>query len=73
MSITMHSARITGPIQYSTPSGVKSEIPFGPCLVEKVDGQLIDIVWGTRGQSSASLPVEEVVAAADQGHLLILD
>ncbi|MEO6280300.1 hypothetical protein [Roseateles sp.] len=73
MDITTHRARITGPVSYRAGTGRKQTIPIGPCLVESVGGRCIDIIWGTRGQSSVALPVEEIEAAQDQGHLLLLD
>ncbi len=73
MAITTHTARITGPVTYLAASGRRVNIPLGPCMVERVDGQLTDIVWGARGQSSAALPSEAVQAAQDQGHLVLLD
>jgi len=73
MDITTHSARITGPVSYRAGSGRRQHIPIGPCLVENLGGHSIDIVWGTRGQSSAALPIEEVEAAQDHGHLVLLD
>jgi len=73
MTITTHSARITGPLTYAKPGGTTSQIPLGPCLVEQISGSLVDIIWGAHGQSSAALPVEDVEAAARQGHLVLLD
>jgi hypothetical protein len=73
MAITTHQARITGPVPYRAGGGRKQNIPIGPCLVESLDGRSIDIVWGTRGQSSAALPIEEIEAAQDHGHLVLLD
>ena len=73
MTITMHTARITGPVTYLAANGRKVNIPLGPCMVERMDGPLTDIVWGSRGQSSAALPSEAVQAAQDQGHLVLLD
>jgi len=73
MEITTHRARITGPVSYLAGSGRKQNIPIGPCLVESISGRSIDIIWGERGQSSAALPIEEVQAARDHGHLVILD
>ena len=46
---------------------------IGPCLVESLGGRSIDIVWGTRGQSSVALPIEEIEAARNDGHLVLLD
>lgn len=57
MDITTHSARITGPVSYLSGGGRKQNIPVGPCLVESLGGQLVDIIWGTRGQSSVALPL----------------
>jgi hypothetical protein len=71
--MTTHSARITGPVSYLAASGRRVKIPLGPCMVERMDGKLTDIVWGTRGQSSVALPSDEVQAAQDLGHLVLLD
>jgi hypothetical protein len=38
-----------------------------------VSGRSVDIIWGTLGQRSAALPVEEIEAAQEQGHLVLLD
>ena len=73
MGITTHRARITGPVSYRAGTGRKQNIPIGPCLVEGVGGRLIDIIWGTRGQSCAALPVEQIGAAEYHGHLVLLD
>ena len=73
MDITTHSGRITGPVPYLAGSGRRQHIPIGPCLVENLGGRSIDIIWGSRGQSSAALPVEEVEAARNHGHLVLLD
>jgi len=66
------SARITGAISYSVAGGAKRIIPLGPCLLEKVGAQVIDIVWGSTGQSSAALPVEDIKAAREAGNLMLL-
>jgi hypothetical protein len=73
MGITTHRARITGPVPYLSGSGRKQNIPIGPCLVESLGGTSFDIIWGARGQSSVALPVEEVEAAQDDGHLVLID
>jgi hypothetical protein len=73
MDITTHWARITGPISYLSDGGQRQNIPIGPCLVEGLGGRSIDIIWGARGQSSAALPIEEIEAAQDHGHLVLLD
>ena len=73
MAITTHSARITGPVQYLEANGKTHHIPLGPCLVEHVDDQSIDIVWGASGQRSAVLPTKEVRTAQERGNLILLD
>lgn len=73
MDMTTHSARITGPIAYRAGSGRRQNIPVGPCLVESLGSPSVDIIWGTRGQSSVALPLAEIKAAQDQGHLVLLD
>ena len=73
MDMTTHRARITGPVAYLAGGGRKQHIPIGPCLVESLGGESIDIIWGTRGQSSVALPAKEVEAAKNHGHLVILD
>lgn len=73
MDMTTHHARITGPITYACGSGRRQTIPIGPCLVEKLGGRCIDIIWGARGQSSVALPIEEIAEAQDHGHLVLLD
>ena len=74
MPLTTHSARITGPLPYPKGNGRKANIPIGPCIVEQVENdQLIDIIWGTRGQSSVALRAADVKAAVDAGALVLLD
>ncbi len=73
MNITAHRARITGPISYGEGTGRKQSIPTGPCLVECSGGRAVDIIWGTQGRNSVALPVEEIDAAQDHGHLVLLD
>jgi hypothetical protein len=73
MTLITHSARITGPVPYKAANGVRHTIPLGPCLVERMNGNLIDIIWGASGQRSVALPVEEVEAAKDTGSLVLLD
>ena len=73
MDMTTCCARITGPVSYRSGKGRKQNIPIGPCLVESRGGASIDIIWGERGQRSVALPVEEIQAARQQGHLVLLD
>jgi len=48
-------------------------IPIGPCLIEATGGKSIDIIWGAHGEKFVALPVEEIAAAQDHGHLVLLD
>ena len=73
MDLTTHHARITAPVPYRSGSGRRQNIPVGPCLVQRLGGLSIDVVWGARGQSSVALPIEAIRAAWDQGHLVLLD
>ena len=70
---TSHRARITGPIAYETGVGDRQHIPLGLCVVEGLDDQSFDIIWGQYGQKSASLAQEAMQSARDQGHLVLLD
>ena len=73
MAHTTHSARITGPVHYLGASGDENLIPLGPCLVEQLDGRLVDVCWGDSGDESAALTFEALEAAEDSGHLVVLD
>ncbi|MFZ2990108.1 hypothetical protein [Ideonella sp.] len=73
MATTTHRARIIGPVTYRAGSGRKHVIPLGPCLVESLGGDSLDVIWGARGQSCAALPVEDVESAQEHGHLVLLD
>ena len=73
MTLKTQRARITGPGTYKSGSGRNQLIPIGPCLLESVGGHSIDIIWGSRGQSSVALPVETIEAAREHGHLVLLD
>jgi hypothetical protein len=73
MALTMHSARIMGPVPYTGRNGRQVNIPLGPCLVEQLDGCLVDIIWGASGQRSAELPLKDMATATERGHLVLLD
>ena len=73
MDITTHRARITGPVPYLNGSGRRQNIPVGPCLLEGLGGRSVDIIWGTRGQKSVALSVDEIADAREHGHLVLLD
>ncbi len=73
MAHTTHSGRITGPVHYSGEGGDDAVIPLGPCVVEQLDGRLVDIFWGESGDKTAALSFEALEAAEDKGHLVVLD
>ena len=73
MNITTHTARVIGPVSNRAASGRRVNIPLGPCVIERTEGPLTDIIWGSRGQNCVALPAEDVQAAQDQGHLVLLD
>ena len=73
MDLITQRARITGPVSYVAGSGRRQNIPIGPCLMERVGGMSIDIIWGARGQNSVALPIKQVEDAQQQGHLVLLD
>jgi hypothetical protein len=73
MDFTTRRGRITGPVSYRAGTGRRQHIPIGPCMLENAGGRLTEVVWGARGQSSVALPIEEIEAAKDHGHLVLLD
>ena len=72
MSRTTYSARITGPLHYTTSSGKQADVPLGPCLIEQIDGQKVDIVWGPSGEKCAELAFKELEAAEECGNIVVL-
>lgn len=68
-----HVARVLGPITFVGANGRSRTIPIGPCLVEELDGDMVDIVWGAAGEKSAVLPSTEAEAAERAGQLKLLD
>jgi hypothetical protein len=73
MTMSTRSARVISPISYEKSNGKKGTIPEGPCLVEQIGEDRIDIVWGDKGQRSTSLNNAEIAAAAKMGSLIFLD
>lgn len=67
MSRTTYSARITGPLHYTTSSGKQADVPLGPCLIEQVDGQGSTSSGGPSGEKSAELAFKELEAAEECG------
>lgn len=73
MDSRTHLARIVRPVPYQAGTGRRHNIPIGPCLVEAGHGASRDVVWGSHGQRSALLPLEEIQAAQELGSLVLLD
>ena len=73
MSTITHTARVTGPVRYVTPEGKTDVLPLGPCLIEQVDPQHADIVWGQSGEECAAVPMKVVETAEINGDLVLLD
>ena len=68
-----HTARVTGPITFADPNGRTHTIPIGPCLIEELDGDRVDLVWGPAGERSAVLASTEAERAEREGRLVLLD
>lgn len=73
MTHTTHSARVTTPMPYVSLVGRVQNIPVGPVLIESFGERSSDIVWGASGQNFASLPIEVIESARDDGRLVLLD
>lgn len=71
--LTMHSARITAPVRYLTDDGLHRTIPKGPCLIEKMEGPVVEVVWGASGQNCTTLALDDVESAEARGDLVLLD
>jgi hypothetical protein len=68
-----HTARVIGPITFVAPNGRTRTIPIGPCLIEELEGDRVDLVWGVAGEKSAVLPSTETARAEREGRLVMLD
>ena len=65
-------ARIAGPVSFEEIGGTMRDVPHGPCLIERLDRQRAEIIWGTSGEYSAVLPLAELVSAERCGSLVLL-
>ncbi len=72
MQSNLCSGRIVGPVVYIQDGGKQANIPLGPCLVEPIDDERVDVIWGARGQRSAVLSLHDLQAATSSGHLVLL-
>ncbi|AMM26466.1 hypothetical protein AX767_20505 [Variovorax sp. PAMC 28711] len=71
--LTVHSARVTTPVRYVAADGQRHTIPRGPCLIEKMDGPVVEVIWGAKGQNCTTLPIDDVENAEARGDLVLLD
>ena len=69
----MHSARITVPVHYLESDGHRGTIPSGPCLIEKMEGPVVEVIWGAKGQNCTTLPLGDMESAEARGDLVLLD
>jgi hypothetical protein len=72
MDVNLRSGRIIGPAHVVDFGGERMSIPDGPCLLEQIDGDRVDLIWGESGQHSVVLSKVALEAAAASGHLLLL-
>ena len=72
MQSKLCSARIVGAVPYVQDDGEAGNIPLGPCLVEPLDEQRVDVFWGESGECSAVLSVHDLKAATSSGRLVLL-
>ncbi|MES2992498.1 MAG: hypothetical protein V4844_13845 [Pseudomonadota bacterium] len=68
-----HSARVTGSLTLLAQDGQRQTIPAGPCLIEELEDDLVDLVWGRAGEKSLVVPTTEVESAERDGKLVLLD
>ena len=73
MSATIYSARISGPVVFTETCGDRATIPMGPCVLQNLGIDSAEIFWGLDGEHSAVLSRDELVHAATQGDLVLLD
>jgi hypothetical protein len=68
-----HSARVIGPLRVVAHDCQALTIPVCPCLIEELDGDMVDLVWGRAGEKSVVVPTVEVERAERDGKLVRLD
>mgnify|MGYP006190331553 FL=1 len=73
MDITHHMARVIGPVAYRSITGHTQTVPISPCLIERLAGSSVDVIWGASAQSSAVIPMEDIDEARAFGFLVLLD
>ena len=71
MDVNLRSGRIIGQAHVVDFGGKSVSIPDGPCLLEQIDGDRVDVIWGESGQHSVVLSKVALEAAAATGRLLL--
>jgi hypothetical protein len=73
LAYEMKSARVAGPVAYRSDGGIRADLPYGPCLIERIDDGRIAVIWGSNGEHSTELPLAGMVSATKRGALVLLD
>ena len=73
MNHSTRNARLTAPTQFQGADGTTAIVPLGACLIEQIDGDAVDLIWGTSGENAIRLSLDDVKAAADAGSLVLVD
>jgi hypothetical protein len=72
MAYPIQSARVAGPVPY-TLRGQPMDVPLGPCLIERIDREHADVIWGEDGEHCVAFPIGELVRAKESGTLVLLN
>jgi hypothetical protein len=67
------SVRIVGPIHYTAADGHDTLIPMGAAILEAVNPQLAELVWGEDGENAVTLPMTQLEQAVLEGALIAAD
>ncbi len=73
MAYEIQQARVAGPVSYESGAGAMIDLPYGPCLIERIDNGRAHVIWGDSGEYSAALPLAALVHAEKRGTLVLLD
>lgn len=73
VATNLRNGRIVGPVPYVQGRGKQVNIPLGPCLLEPLDDDRVDVFWGASGQRSTVLSMTDLEAARASGNLVLLD
>lgn len=73
MSHQTRNARLTAPMPFQNSDGTTDVVPSGACMIEQLDDDHVDLIWGMDGECAIRLSVTEVKAAADGGLLVLVE